>query len=66
MPQGKRKNSVSLNAYIGRPLLDMLEAVCRETGQSKTVAIERAILAACREPADGQAGTGQPGGEGGE
>ena len=54
MPRGKRKNSVSVNAHIGRPLLDMLEAVCLLTGQSKTVAVERAIMAYCpRSDGDG-------------
>lgn len=56
MPRGKRKDSVSVNAYIGKPLLDMLEAVCLFTGQSKTVAVERAIRAYCATPPDGHGG----------
>ena len=59
MPRGKRKDSVSVNAYIGKPLLDMLEAVCLLTGQSKTVAVERAISMHCAAPPGGPGGPGQ-------
>lgn len=65
MPRGKRKDSVSVNAYIGRPLLDMLEAACMLTGQSKTVAVERAIRMYCAAPPDGQGGHGHEDGAGG-
>ncbi len=49
MPSGKTKESVSVNARIGRDLFVLLERTCAEMGQSKTVAVERAIVAYCTE-----------------
>ena len=46
---GRRKDSVSLNARIGPELFDLLERFCQETGQPKTVAVERAIRRFCLE-----------------
>ena len=43
-PAGGR---VSINARIGADLVRLLEEHCERTGQSKTVAVERAILAYC-------------------
>ncbi len=62
MPSTKTKQSVSVNARIGRDLFKLLERTCAETGQSKTVAVERAIIAYCsntesQEPDDGKDGT---------
>ena len=62
---GRRKDSVSLNARIGPELFDLLERYCAETGQPKTVAVERALRAYCAasRPPD-KAGTGGPADEG--
>lgn len=46
MLKGK-KDSVSINTCIGEELFDLLEMFCAVTGQSKTVAIERAIEKYC-------------------
>ncbi len=43
----KQKDSVSVNACIGADLFRELEELCALTGQSKTVAVERAIRAYC-------------------
>lgn len=43
----KQKDSVSVNACIGSDLFRELEELCAVTGQSKTVAVERAIRAYC-------------------
>ena len=51
MEMGKRKDGVSVNARIGAALFAELERLCDETGQSKTVAVERAIRAYCAPPA---------------
>ena len=48
---GAHKDSVSLNARIGPELFDMLDRFCQETGQPKTVAVERAIRAYCLDHA---------------
>lgn len=56
-----KKDSISVNACIGKDLFQMLEALCEVTGQSKTVAVERAIRAYCRE----QDAAREPGQEGG-
>ena len=57
---GRRKDSVSLNARIGPELFDLLDRYCQETGQPKTVAVERAIRRFCAEqdaaPEDGPEG----------
>lgn len=47
MPSKARKDSVSVNACIGPELFAQLERACRVTGQSKTVALERALQAYC-------------------
>lgn len=52
MPAGTgkpRKDGVPVNARIGPVLVRMLDAACAVTGQSKTVAVERAIAAYCRD-----------------
>lgn len=43
----EKKNSVSINTCIGEELFELLETFCAVTGQSKTVAIERAIEEYC-------------------
>ena len=52
-----KKESVSVTTCIGAELFDTLERYCAATGQSKTVALERAIAAYCgdpdRDPEDG-------------
>ena len=50
MPMKKSKDSVSVNACIGEELFRMLEETCAMTGQSKTVAVERAIREYCAKP----------------
>lgn len=47
MGEDRRKDGVSVNACIGRELFSALEELCAVTGQSKTVAVERAILGHC-------------------
>ena len=42
-----RKDSVSINTCVGEELFNVLELFCAITGQSKTVAVERAIEAYC-------------------
>ena len=44
-----KKDSVSINACIGDDLFQTLELFCAITGQSKTIAVERAIEAYCKE-----------------
>ena len=44
---------VSINARIGPELVKLLEEHCERTGQSKTVAVERAILAYCSGEREG-------------
>lgn len=43
----KKKDSVSITTRIGKELFDTLERFCAATGQSKTVAVERAIRMYC-------------------
>lgn len=43
----RKKDSVSINICVGDELFEMLNQFCAITGQSKTVAIERAILTYC-------------------
>lgn len=51
--RGRRKKKGTLvSAYIEQSAYDALSAHCEITGQSKTKAIERAILAYCRDSAD--------------
>lgn len=47
--QKTKKASVSITTCVGRELFDLLEAFCAETGQSKTIAVERAIKSYCAE-----------------
>ena len=55
--QGKgKKDSVSVNACIGKDLFRMLEELCELTGQSKTVAVERAVKAYCEAGVPGPDG----------
>lgn len=44
-----KKDSVSINICVGDSLFDMLSRFCAITGQSKTVAVERAILMYCTQ-----------------
>lgn len=43
-----RKQGTLVSAYIEQEAYDALQAHCEITGQSKTKAIERAILSYCR------------------
>ena len=47
MGEDRKKDGVSVNACIGQDLFSALEELCAVTGQSKTVAVERAIRAHC-------------------
>ena len=49
MAGNEKKESVSINICIGTELFDMLTEYCSITGQSKTIAVERAIEAYCSE-----------------
>ena len=42
-PKGKLKNGHNVSCYIRHDIYDMLIEHCQRTGQTKTVAIERAI-----------------------
>ena len=39
----QKKDSVILNVKVEREISEQLEAYCAETGQSKTVAVERML-----------------------
>lgn len=39
-----KKDAKYLNVYIERSIYDEFEEICKELGQSKTVATERALL----------------------
>lgn len=39
-----KKNGTYLNVCIGTPIYERLEALCNDAGQTKTVAVERALL----------------------
>lgn len=52
MHDSKKKNAVSINVCVGQDLFDMLTEFCAITGQSKTVAIERAINIYCSNDSD--------------
>ena len=43
-PKGKLKNGHNVSCYIRHDIYDALLEHCQETGQTKTVAIERAIM----------------------
>jgi hypothetical protein len=49
MNNKQKKDSVSISIYIGSELFEMLNKFCAITGQSKTIAVERAITAYCKE-----------------
>lgn len=40
-----KKNGVYLNVCIEKPIYERLEALCEDAGQTKTVAVERALSA---------------------
>ncbi len=40
-----KKNGTYLNVCIETPIYERLEIMCKEAGQSKTVAVERALSA---------------------
>lgn len=40
-----KKNGIYLNVCIDKNIYEQLEALCEEAGQTKTVAVERAIRA---------------------
>ena len=44
-----KKDSVSINTCIGDDLFYTLEMFCAITGQSKTIAVERAIESYCKD-----------------
>ena len=39
----EKKDGRHINLYIQREIIEMLEQYCEEAGQTKTVAIERAL-----------------------
>ena len=39
-----KKNGKYLNVYIETPIYERLESLCVDAGQTKTVAVERALL----------------------
>ena len=39
----EKKDGRHINLYIEREIIEMLEQYCEEVGQTKTVAIERAL-----------------------
>ena len=40
-----KKNGTYLNVCIETPIYERLEALCKDAGQTKTVAVERALMA---------------------
>ena len=50
----RRKEGTLVSAYIEQEAYDALSRHCEITGQSKTKAIERAILAYCGSSAGGE------------
>lgn len=40
-----KKNGKYINVCIDAPIYTRLEAMCEDSGQSKTVAVERALIA---------------------
>ncbi|MBQ9611257.1 MAG: ribbon-helix-helix protein, CopG family [Oscillospiraceae bacterium] len=41
----QKKNGTYLNVCIETPIYEKLEALCKDAGQTKTVAVERALTA---------------------
>lgn len=41
----QKKNGTYLNVRIETPIYERLEKLCNEAGQTKTVAVERALVA---------------------
>lgn len=56
--QRSRKQGTLVSAYIEQDAYDALQAHCEITGQSKTKAIERAILSYCGATRAKQGGSG--------
>lgn len=56
--QRSRKQGTLVSAYIEQDAYDALQAHCEVTGQSKTKAIERAILSYCGTARGKQDGSG--------
>lgn len=52
MANKQKKNSVSIHTCIGEELSNLLIQFCAITGQSKTVALERAIEAYCKSSSE--------------
>lgn len=48
-PRGRQKNGRTISCYIRQDIYDALMLHCERTGQTKTVAIERAIEKMTRE-----------------
>ena len=40
-----KKNGTYLNICIETPIYERLEALCEDAGQTKTIAVERALIA---------------------
>ena len=40
-----KKNGTYVNVCIETPIYERLEALCKDAGQTKTVAVERALMA---------------------
>ena len=49
-----KKNGTYLNICIETPIYERLEALCEDAGQTKTVAVERALIAYLDDYADKQ------------
>lgn len=64
--QKVKKDSISVTTCVGRELFDMLDDFCARTGQSKTVAVERAIRRYCGRPGDDAASRDPDRGDGKE
>lgn len=52
-PKGKRKEGQTISCYIRSDIYDALVKHCELTGQTKTIAIERAIEHMVRKDPDG-------------
>lgn len=50
----QKKNGTYLNVCIETPIYERLEALCEDAGQTKTVAVERALTAYLDDYADKQ------------